>query len=190
MDAGARLLEDRSFSAITVSDIVAEAQSSVGSFYARFKDKDAFLAYLHAHYQEQVVEGVDALLDPARIADMDVEALLREVVPVFVQAHAEMQGLMRALHAQAAIDPEFRAREETLNHHIAERFAQALQPHRDSIGHPDPERAIDFAVVSMLGALIQRVFFRGPGALEFDDAQYTEHLVHAFMAHLQLGERS
>lgn len=185
--AGARLLEQRSFAAITIGDIVAEAASSVGSFYARFRDKDAFLALLHEHYQQQVVEGIDVLLDPARVADMDIEALLRDVLPVFVAAHRDMAGLMRALHAQSAVDVAFREREEQMNRHIAGRFAAALLPKRARIGHPDPEAAIDFAVVSMLGALIQRVFFRGPGAVDFDDARFTEHLVDAFLAHLRVG---
>lgn len=186
VEAGARLMEERPFAAVTVSDIVAEAQSSVGSFYARFGDKDAYLAFLHEHYQRSVVEGIDTLLDPERVAGMPIGALLGEVVPAFVDAHRDMQGLMRALHAQAAVDPDFRKREEELNRHIALSFARVLLQHADAIGHPDPERAIDFAVISLLGALIQRVFFEGPGALPFDDAQYTEHLVHAFMAHLQV----
>lgn len=187
--AGARLLADRPFAAITVGDIVADAGSSVGSFYARFRDKDSFLAHLHLAYQQQVVEGTDALLDPQRVQGMDVEAIVADVMPVFVAAHRDMAGLMRALHAQAAVDPAFREREEQLNRHIAQRFAEALQAQREAIGHPDPDRAIDFAVIGMLGALIQRVFFAGPGALSFSDAEFTEHLVDAFLGHLRVPRR-
>jgi AcrR family transcriptional regulator len=188
--AGARLLQERPFAAITVADLVAEARSSVGSFYARFDDKDAFLGLLHEYYQQQVMQGVDALLDPQRVSGLGIEATLRQVVPVFVATHRDVGGMMRALHAQAAVDDAFRVREEQMNRHIARRFSQALLQWRDDIGHPDPERAIDFAVVSLLGALIQRVFFRGPGALAFDDAQFSEHLIDAFLAHLRVRRRA
>src|SRR5216684_6970119 len=41
--AGLRLLETESFHGMTVGRIASEAGCSVGTFYARFADKDAFL---------------------------------------------------------------------------------------------------------------------------------------------------
>ncbi len=43
LQATRELLEERSFEEITVADIVERADRTVGSFYARFQDKDAVL---------------------------------------------------------------------------------------------------------------------------------------------------
>lgn len=183
--ATSHLLERKTFDEITVQEIVAAAESSVGSFYARFADKDALLDYLHERYRRQVHAGIARVLDPERLAGQSVEAIVRGVVPVFVRAHRDHQGAMRTFHARAAVDAGFRAREEEMNRYISETFARVLLGH-SAIGHPEPQRALDFAVISLLGALLQRVFFHGPGRYSMTDEEFGEHLVAAFLAFLQV----
>jgi AcrR family transcriptional regulator len=48
--AGWRLLARRPWAGITINDIVATARSSVGAFYARFADRDAFFESLAAQW--------------------------------------------------------------------------------------------------------------------------------------------
>jgi AcrR family transcriptional regulator len=184
--ATSHLFERKTFNEITVQDIVAAADSSVGSFYARFSDKDALLDYLHERYREQVYAGIARVLDPERLVGQSVEAIVRRVVPVFVRAHREHQGAMRTFHARAAVDAGFRAREEDMNRYISETFAGVLLRQKGAIRHPHPERAIDFAVVSLLGALLQRVFFHGPGRYPMSDEEFGEHLVAGFLAFVQV----
>lgn len=186
--AATALLETKPFPAVGVHEIVARASASVGSFYARFADKDALLVHLHERYQVQVTRGIDLLLDPVALRSRTIEDIVHLAVAAFVDVHVKRPGAIRAFHASAAMDPAFRAREEALNALIGEHFIAALMPHRDRIGHPDPEAAIDFAAISLLGALLQRVLFRGPGARPFDDAKFAAHLEHAFLAHLEVRD--
>jgi len=46
------LLRTRSFTELTIQDIVKEANSAAGSFYARFKGKRALLHFLHQELAE------------------------------------------------------------------------------------------------------------------------------------------
>lgn len=186
--AATELLEDKPFVAVGVHEVVARAGSSVGSFYARFADKDALLVHLHERYQVQVTRGIQSLLDPVALRDRSIEDIVHLAVVAFVDVHVKRPGAIRAFHAVAAMDAAFRAREEALNALIGEHFIAALMPHRGRIGHPDPEAAIDFAAVSLLGALLQRVLFRGPGARTFNDAKFAAHLEHAFLAHLEVRD--
>src|SRR5262245_48964862 len=50
LDAGQRLVAERPFDALSVADITRAAGCSVGAFYLRFRDKDAFLRALIAQY--------------------------------------------------------------------------------------------------------------------------------------------
>ena len=54
LDVTARLLEKEPFEAISVRRIVDEAGTSIGSFYARFGDKNALLSALYGEYEGQL----------------------------------------------------------------------------------------------------------------------------------------
>src|SRR5690606_39322678 len=60
------LLEERAFEDITVSDIVRRAERTVGSFYARFEDKDAVLRLLLDRLDARIRDLVRAFCDPVR----------------------------------------------------------------------------------------------------------------------------
>jgi AcrR family transcriptional regulator len=78
--AAEELLAERSFEEATVDDIVARAGSSKGSFYSRFADKEALLAYLGGECTAQAKASWAEQLDPDATEGMPVE----EVVDVFV----------------------------------------------------------------------------------------------------------
>src|SRR5215470_4996722 len=60
LNAGQRLVAARPFDALSVAEIARTAGSSVGAFYLRFRDKDAFFGALIAQY---VADGRAETLD-------------------------------------------------------------------------------------------------------------------------------
>src|SRR5689334_18223848 len=54
--AGHRLIAKRDFDSMSVAEIAAAAGCSVGAFYQRFRDKDAFFGALVAHYVSEARE--------------------------------------------------------------------------------------------------------------------------------------
>jgi hypothetical protein len=57
--AALELLQESGVEGTTVSDIVDRANTSVGSFYARFKGKDDLLRYLRDRFQDEVLDRWD-----------------------------------------------------------------------------------------------------------------------------------
>ena len=53
LDAAEALVAEKGFGDATVADIARRAESSVGAFYARFKDKEGLLYALYERYFEQ-----------------------------------------------------------------------------------------------------------------------------------------
>ena len=65
LDAAEELLVTGGFDEITVPEIVERAKSSVGAFYARFKDKDGLLHALHQRTCDDAYAAMEKGLDPA-----------------------------------------------------------------------------------------------------------------------------
>src|SRR5258706_6103465 len=60
--AAEALLRDRPFERITIQDIVARAERPIGSFYARFKSKEALLPFLYERYDQSLAQYLESRL--------------------------------------------------------------------------------------------------------------------------------
>src|SRR5262249_9156472 len=60
------LLAEKRFDEATVAEIARRADSSVGAFYARFPDKEAFLDHFDERFFQNAREQWNVVLDPAR----------------------------------------------------------------------------------------------------------------------------
>ena len=106
VEAAQDLLEDRHFGELTVDDIVERAESSKGSFYSRFADKESLLRYLNEVYFEKVLAGWRHFLEPARWEGASLEDVVRGLVSRLVRLYRRQRHLMRAfsLHARLTGD--------------------------------------------------------------------------------------
>ena len=68
LDAGEALIEEKGLADVSVPDIVRRAGSSVGGFYARFRDKNELLRALEERFFGELLARVDALAEPTRWA--------------------------------------------------------------------------------------------------------------------------
>ncbi len=143
VDATRRLLQDRSFDDITVHDIVAAAGRTVGSFYARFDDKDAVLKVLVDQLDERAVDVVRAFCDPVRWEGATLEDFVAESVRLNVQAYRGSAPLFRAALLASVRDPAFRRRRLETLRACAELQKQFVLSRADECDHDDPARASD-----------------------------------------------
>jgi AcrR family transcriptional regulator len=77
--AGWKLLANTSWDRLSVNDIVAEARSSVGSFYSRFADKDSYFDSLASQWLERRRTETGALYERLKCTDDYVDALTMDV---------------------------------------------------------------------------------------------------------------
>lgn len=102
--AAERLLAERAWDRIGVAEIVAEADASVGAFYARFDDKDALLDLLADRYRADMARFAEQLAAAVRAAPQrDREQALRNFIKSLVKAHRSRRALLRALALRALL---------------------------------------------------------------------------------------
>lgn len=186
LDAAESLVAAKGFEDATVAEIARRAGSSVGAFYARFRDKDGLLYALYDRYYEQATATADEALDPARWAGATIADVVRAVVPFLVEIYRERRGLIRAFVMRNQRDGEFHARQERLSHYVSERLSQLLLARRAEIGHPDPVRAAAFGLTFTVNAIESVILFgeMRSRSLAFSDADLSTELTRAYLAYL------
>jgi AcrR family transcriptional regulator len=191
LDAAEALVAEKGFDDTPVAEIARRAGSSVGSFYSRFADKDALLGALHERYLAQATATADAALDPSLWQQSSIEEIASAVVRFLVEIHREQRGVLRAFAQRMRVDPEFHARREQLAQHIATGLSALLLAHRAEIEHADPQRAVGFALMMVLGSLEHTILFGElrSGAFAWTDDDLSTELARAFLAYLVVPAR-
>lgn len=153
LDAAEELIIERGASALTVSELVRRAGSSVGAFYARFPDKDAILATLHERSCSEALATAELALDPARWKQENVERVILELTRFTETLCRQRLGLLLAFISLAAADTTYAKRRAALEAQIADRLHHLFESRRDEIGHPDLRTAANISVRMIFGAL-------------------------------------
>jgi AcrR family transcriptional regulator len=103
--AAERLLRNKSFEELTIADIVREAGTTTGSFYARFGSKEALLPYLYEIYDARGAEAVGKSL-PIGGAELDLAGMMRAFVGVISKGVGGVRWLLRAMAIYARTHPD------------------------------------------------------------------------------------
>ena len=147
LDAAEKLLDERDFEEITVADIVARADSCVGSFYARFPSKDSLVMALLERYHEEGYREIARLTEDSTWQDMTLEEKMREYVRRLVDLCRRRRGLLR-LRLRRRITPG-----QTVLPDEGQRDKRAVAGLRDlfdgaahEITRPDRDAALTFAL--------------------------------------------
>ncbi len=160
LKATARLLEKEAFESISVRRIVDEAGTSIGSFYARFRDKNALLSVLYAEYEEQLQVRL-ARLEASTADARSLQEVAELIVLHFVDTFGEIPNLSRALYEYATRSPEA-AESKKLAERRRAQYAfllDALLSFRDVITHSDPVRAVDLGLYFVVVACRNRLLY-------------------------------
>ena len=186
--AAEELLAEKRFDEATVDEIVARAGSSKGSFYSRFADKEALLAYLGGECIARSKATWAEQLGPEDHADAPLEDVLDEFVGRLLDEYERAGGVMRALFLEARLNPgsEFEQMTDDLDGHIRgalERFIAA----RSDLPHRSSRLAATTTMLMMDSAIREAVFYTndrgGPLAVKPKDLR--RELVRAAGAYLK-----
>jgi AcrR family transcriptional regulator len=101
-----RLLRDRRFEQITIAEIVAEADTSTGSFYARFGSKEALLPYLYEAYNAETAAATATLDRDGVLNALTLRQAVTALIRVLRSGPLKMDGLVRAMTLYARSHPE------------------------------------------------------------------------------------
>jgi len=192
LDAAEALVTEKGFDDTPVAEVARRADSSVGAFYSRFKDKDGLLYALYERWLVEATATADAALDPARWEGATIAEILSTVVRFLVEIYRERGGLIRAFVLRNHVDPAFHARQERLSHYISDRLCALLMARSDEIARTDPERAAAFGLTLIFSALESVMLFGEyrTGTLALNDDDLGHELTTAYLAYLGVPHRS
>ena len=91
------LLEEKRFDDLSIQEITARAGCSVGTFYERFKNKDALLPYLLDLHYTELESRVLTLFSVEAKKDSDVKDRVERVVNFLIETAYNDRGLIRTL---------------------------------------------------------------------------------------------
>jgi AcrR family transcriptional regulator len=179
--AGRRLLAAHELAALSVAQIAAEAGVAVGTFYARFADKDAWFGEVLQEVGDEVLVEVQALLGSARWRRAGAARKVDLIVQHLVDVHRRHRGLMRAALGDAAQASRFGLPLHGYGRRIADAVHAALVGHLVGVPPAQRRERIGIALQLVYGVLVNAVL-RDPGPLALDDPRLPRELADAFRA--------
>ena len=184
---GRQLLATRDFDSLSVAELAAAQQLSVGSFYGRFRDKEAFFAVLQQQVTAEWLQQADALLQqrPWRSATQLVAAFCSLAVETFRRD----AGLFRAALKHASTQPASWTPIKQAGLAVAERFEAALAPMLPHGGTAERSLSIRFAVQMLYGTGVNAVL-NDPGPLRLSDPRLEHELARVMGLYLGLPPRA
>ncbi|MDR3454964.1 MAG: TetR/AcrR family transcriptional regulator [Rhodoferax sp.] len=187
IEAGLQLTAARDWADVTVGDIAAAIGCSVGTFYTRFHNKEAYFDVLLGLMTELMQQRADTFYAaPERQSETPAQFIASWVALVLqsFSMHrglyaAAVLGLRRLRPEMAAASPLLRLRDQG-----REQFAAAMA-RRPGWRSAAARQRLQFAPQLLQGVLINAVL-TDPGPLHLDDAALQPQLVAALCAYLGL----
>ncbi|TMB44186.1 MAG: TetR/AcrR family transcriptional regulator [Deltaproteobacteria bacterium] len=146
LDAAQVLIEEKGHAAVSIPEIARRARSSVGGFYARFRDKNELLRALEERHFIEVWQRLEALADARRWENVSTAQVVEAAVAELVSVTRERRRLIAAFLVSAIQDPAIREGGLRFRRRVEECIRGLLLPRRGEMDHPDPALAVDLAV--------------------------------------------
>lgn len=188
LDAAEALIAERGGADLTVPELVHRAGSSVGGFYARFRDKDELLQALEERFFHELDARVAELSRPERWEGASIPEIVADLVGELVRTVREREALLRCILIRAARDRDTLEEGLRFRRRVSERVSALLLPRREQIGHPDPGLAVDLGVQLLFG-LAQQAATLGEvrvGDRVLSDADLAREFARNFLAYLDV----
>ncbi len=105
LKAGRDALDAGSLDAMTISDIARAANTSVGAFYGRFENKEAFFSAIQQTTIAELWEGIQAMLQALEAREASAVEFLEAIAGFWVNLYRANRGLYVAAFKHASAQP-------------------------------------------------------------------------------------
>ena len=150
VQAALEILEEQGHKALTVQAVVDRADSSVGSFYARFSGKEDLLDYLGERLWDEALERWDGAIRSRNWSEIDLQHIAESSVGLLVDIGVSRAAYLRALdQAQGVNGVAYnRFRDRVLGD-----VAEILLTCRGEISHSEPDLAVRLGLLAAEGMI-------------------------------------
>jgi AcrR family transcriptional regulator len=186
LDAAEALIKEKGHAAVSIPEIARRARSSVGGFYARFRDKNELLRALEERHFIQIEQRVEALADASRWANAPTAAIVEAAVAELVTVTRERRQMIAAFLVRAVEDPVIREGGLRFRRRVEQRLSALLLPRRAEMTHPDPALAIDLAIQTAFALMQQHVLIEETqvGGRRLSDEELRRELATMFLRYV------
>ena len=187
MTAARRLIDKRgSYDAVSIAELARASNTSVGSFYNRYRDKDGLLHVLHLELCAEGKLTIETMLAPARWTTVEMPLLIGAFVEFAVTSYKEQHGLRRALLLAASTRSEFRVRAIELSRQTCSALTVLIASRYTQVSRDALRTAVDLCHCTVYGVLDQSLLYQGPASGNpLADATLTAELSMMCLAYLQ-----
>lgn len=192
LDAAESLINEKGHAAVSIPEIARRAGSSVGGFYARFRDKDELLRALEERHFIELDQRVEALVDARRWEHTSTAAMIDVAVAELVNITRERKQLIAAFLARAIVDPVIREGGLRFRRRVEQRLSALLLTRSEEFDHPEPALAIELGIQTAFALMQQHVLIeetRAGGRTLTDDELRCE-LARLFLRYIGAEERA
>jgi AcrR family transcriptional regulator len=193
LDAAETLLAQGGLDAATVPAIAERAGVSVGIVYRRFPDKDTLLRAVYQRFFERVREANRIALEGAwQTMKLTLPDLLRAMIAGMAEGYRRNRNVLRALTLYAVThrDADFRRAAREMNREALTAIAALLVSHRSQIEHPNPEEAIEIALLAVASLLRMFILEEEPLHSVRSPQDLDSELTRLVFAYLGIRERA
>lgn len=190
MQAGEQVFAKHGYDAARVSDISVLAGCSIGSFYRRFRDKEALFRALQTQFALRGRENIDRFFSMPAWKTAPVSEVLRTLVMNTARQIERHPGFFRALFQRSleGVGAPYFAALADADVYAARGLAAFLRS-RDAAPLGDAEALCKFALQSVSAVLIQRMLHgEAPGPIT--DPGLIDQLTRLMMNYLELPKES
>lgn len=178
---------EKTFEEINVHEIVARAGASIGSFYARFSNKEALRECLIDRYHDDLVAIASEHLAPEKWTGRGMGARAEAFVRGVAETCRRRRGLMRMRVLHMAAHGGLSEQHLAKTRRFVELVEAFLLPCEHEITHHDPRHALAFALRMVDTMIASTILFdrgRSTSYRDIDDDTLVEETTRAFLAYL------
>lgn len=150
VEASLELLATEGLAGLTVHKVVAKANSSVGSFYARFDGKEDLLDFLGERVWSEALERWEQALATRDWSDFELSEVIQGAVGLLIDAQRSRSAYLKALDWASGRQSDAY---EAFRSELLRGLRQLILLHRNEIAHPDPELAVRLGLRAVLGVV-------------------------------------
>ncbi len=183
--AGRRALEARHFEKITIANLARDAGTSVGAFYGRFENKQAYFAAIQQTIVEEIEDRVQRMLDKLENENACVAEFLSTIAAMWVFNFSCNKGLYLFAFKDSTALPDLWTPFKRLGWNTSGQIAALLRPRLKAIAIPAKERDIRIAM-QFINSVLVNATINDPGPIHLEGGEMAPYLAKLLCVFLGL----